>query len=433
MRLGRLICGDIHFQWKYGFYFIYFILTVLYVCGIAALPEHWKTDIASIMIYSDPAAMGLFFMGAIVLLEKSQKVLNAMVVSPVKISEYILSKTVALIAISTVIALILGLVSGSNHLLGIAVGTALTSAIFTMLGIIAATKISNLNQFLIVIMPIEIVCFVPPIAGLFVTLPDVFCFFPFMACMNLITGKSMLLSFDMVIVIATLIILYIIARDTVEHMWKSLGGVKAMKKILSSAIQVFKQIKSDPMMFAACFTPFIMGALIKFGIPFFERITKFSLQGYYPIFDLLLSIMAPVLLCFAFAMITLEEIDDKVSRYFSITPLGKAGYLFTRLVVPAIISAVIAFIVLLFFSLEKLPVGITVGLAFLGSIQAIIVSLMIITLSTNKLEGMAVTKLSALTLLGIPVPFFYKRNGSIYRWFSCPPFWVRESNAEQWL
>ena len=226
MRLGRLICSDIHFQWKYGFYFIYFILTVLYVCGIASLPGHWKTDIASIMIYSDPAAMGLFFMGAIVLLEKSQKVLNAIVVSPVKMSEYILSKTVALIAISTVIAMILGLVSGSNQLLSIAVGTALTSAIFTMLGITAATKISNLNQFLIVIMPIEIVCFVPPIVGLFVKLPDIFRFFPFTACMNLITGKSILLSFDMVLVIATLIILYIVARHTVKHMWKSLGGVK---------------------------------------------------------------------------------------------------------------------------------------------------------------------------------------------------------------
>ena len=224
MRLGRLICGDIHFQWKYGFYFIYFILTVLYVCGIAALTGHWKTDI--IMIYSDPAAMGLFFMGAIVLLEKSQKVLNAMVVSPVKVSEYILSKTVALIAISTVIAMILGFVSGSNQLLSIAVGTALTSAIFTMLGIIAATKISNLNQFLIVIMSIEIVCFVPPIVGLFVKLPDIFRFFPFTACMNLITGKSILLSFDMVLVIATLIILYIVARHTVKHMWRSLGGVK---------------------------------------------------------------------------------------------------------------------------------------------------------------------------------------------------------------
>ena len=165
-------------------------------------------------------------MGAIVLLEKSQKVLNAMVVSPVKVSEYILSKTVAVIAISTVIALILGLVSGSNHLLGIAVGTALTSAIFTMLGIIAATRISNLNQFLIVIMPIEIVCFVPPIVDLFVKLPDIFRFFPFTACMNLITGKSSLLSFDMILVFATLIILYMVARHTVEHMWRTLGGVK---------------------------------------------------------------------------------------------------------------------------------------------------------------------------------------------------------------
>ncbi|MBH6947749.1 ABC transporter permease [Clostridioides difficile] len=199
-----------------------------------------------------------------------------------------------------------------------------------------------------------------------------------------------------------------------------------MKRILSSTIQVFKQIKSDPMMFAACFTPFVMGALIKFGIPFLEGITDFSLQTYYPIFDLLLSIMAPVLLCFAFAMITLEEIDDKVSRYFSITPLGKSGYLFTRLGVPSIISAVIAFIVLLLFSLEKLSIGMTICLALLGSVQAIIVSLMIITLSSNKLEGMAVTKLAALTLLGIPAPFFIDS----YYQFSVgflPSFWVAKA------
>ena len=169
-----------------------------------------------------------------------------------------------------------------------------------------------------------------------------------------------------------------------------------------------------------------MGALIKFGIPFLERITDFSLQTYYPIFDLLLSIMAPVLLCFAFAMITLEEIDDKVSRYFSITPLGKSGYLFTRLGVPSIISAVIAFIVLLLFSLEKLSIGMTICLALLGSVQAIIVSLMIITLSSNKLEGIAVTKLAALTLLGIPAPFFIDS----YYQFSVgflPSFWVAKA------
>lgn len=73
MRLGRLIRGDIHFQWKYGFYFIYFILTLLYVCAIAALPEHWKKDIAAIMIYSDPAAMGLFLWGRLFFWKKAKK------------------------------------------------------------------------------------------------------------------------------------------------------------------------------------------------------------------------------------------------------------------------------------------------------------------------------------------------------------------------
>ena len=53
MKLRRLVRGDIHFQWKYGFYFIYFVLTVIYVFGITALPDNWKHNAAAIMIYSD--------------------------------------------------------------------------------------------------------------------------------------------------------------------------------------------------------------------------------------------------------------------------------------------------------------------------------------------------------------------------------------------
>ncbi|WP_125143717.1 ABC transporter permease [Clostridium transplantifaecale] len=199
-----------------------------------------------------------------------------------------------------------------------------------------------------------------------------------------------------------------------------------MKKVFNSTGQVFQQITKDPMMFAACFTPFLVGALIKFGIPLIENATKFSLLPYYPIFDLFLSIMAPVLLCFAFAMITLEEIDDKVSRYFSITPLGKSGYIFSRLGIPAILSTVVTFIVLLIFSLERRPVIMVLGLSVLGAIQAIIVALMIITLSTNKLEGMAVTKLAALTLLGIPAPFFIDSYYQFAVGF-LPSFWVAKA------
>lgn len=196
-----------------------------------------------------------------------------------------------------------------------------------------------------------------------------------------------------------------------------------MKKAFISFLQVFQQIRSDLMLLAACFTPILVGILIKFGVPLLEKGIQFSLSEYYMIFDLFLSIMAPVLLCFAFAMITLEEMDDKVARYFSITPLGKVGYLLSRLGIPAILAVIITFVVLFFFSLSGQSLFMVVALAFMGAIQAIVVALMIITLSTNKLEGMAVTKLASLTLLGIPVPFFISGNIQFAVGF-LPSFWV---------
>lgn len=196
-----------------------------------------------------------------------------------------------------------------------------------------------------------------------------------------------------------------------------------MKKAFISFLQVFQQIRNDPMLLAACFTPVLAGILMKLGVPLLEKGIQFSLSEYYMIFDLFLSIMAPVLLCFAFAMITLEEMDDKVARYFSITPLGKLGYLLSRLGIPAILAVLITVIVLFFFSLSSQPLAKIAALAFMGAIQAIIVALMIITLSTNKLEGMAVTKLASLTLLGIPVPFFVSSNIQFAVGF-LPSFWV---------
>ena len=82
MRLLRLTARDLRFQWKYGFYALYAVFTAAYLLTLAAVPESARRTVATVMIYTDPAAMGLFFMGAIVLLEKSQRVNLALAVSP---------------------------------------------------------------------------------------------------------------------------------------------------------------------------------------------------------------------------------------------------------------------------------------------------------------------------------------------------------------
>lgn len=60
MRLKSLFLLDMRFQAKHGFYFLYVVLTVIYAVALLAVPESWKEKTAIILIFSDPASMGLF-------------------------------------------------------------------------------------------------------------------------------------------------------------------------------------------------------------------------------------------------------------------------------------------------------------------------------------------------------------------------------------
>lgn len=196
MRLKKLILWEMKCQRKYGFYLLYAILTVIYLVVLYTLPDAWSQKAAALLIFSDPAAMGLFFMGAILLLESSQRVPYALAVSPIKASEYILAKIISLGIISLVVALLLALpgyirsrqLNGLSLLL-LLLGTAFASAMFTLLGIIIGTKITSLNQFLIATVPMEVIGFVPGILHLFHMTPDGMRYYPPSFCMDLISGR----------------------------------------------------------------------------------------------------------------------------------------------------------------------------------------------------------------------------------------------------
>lgn len=225
MRLGNLFLWDIRFQAKYGFYFLYAVLTVIYTISLFAIPGSWKENTAAILIFSDPASMGLFFMGAIVLLEKSQHTPCAFAVSPVRPMEYIIAKVSSLSAISLVVAAILALAASVNNLHIVLLGTVISSVIFTLFGIIIATKIISLNQFILWTVPIEIVCFVPAILHLFKITPAGLRYYPINVCMEMISG-GVPSGIGIAVVIALMAILLVLSKYCVLKMWSSIGGVK---------------------------------------------------------------------------------------------------------------------------------------------------------------------------------------------------------------
>lgn len=225
MRVKNLFLLDMRFLAKYGFYFLYAVLTVIYIAVLFAIPEDWREKAAAILIFSDPASMGLFFMGAVVLLEKSQKVPCALAVSPVRATEYVITKAGSLAVISLIVAAVIASAAEAPRLPVVLFGTFLSSVLFSLLGIVIATKTASLNQFLLWTVPVEAVCFVPAVLHLFETTPAWCGYYPINVCMDLVAGHvSSVAGFFGVIVMMA--ILFLVSRFCVVKMWDGMGGVK---------------------------------------------------------------------------------------------------------------------------------------------------------------------------------------------------------------
>lgn len=225
MRLKSLFLADLRVQAKYGFYFLYAVLTAIYIIILFVLPENWQKKAAAILIFSDPASMGLFFMGAIVLLEKNQHTPCALAVSPVRPMEYMLAKVGSLSVISLIVGGVLALAADVNDLYMVLLGTAISSVIFTLFGIIVATKIVSLNQFILWTVPIEIACFVPAVLHLFKITPSWLQHYPINVCMDMVSGHlPSIIGFCGVVIMIT--ILFVLSRFCVLKMWDDIGGAK---------------------------------------------------------------------------------------------------------------------------------------------------------------------------------------------------------------
>lgn len=226
MRIKALLIGDIRFQFKYGFYFLYLIFTVLYISLLLILPDAWRERAAILMIFSDPAAIGLYFMGSIVLFEKSEQVLNSIAISPVKPYEYVVAKLVSIAIISIVVGFLIGVFDNviSNGFYFI-IGVFLGSCLFSAIGLIVAANIATLNQFILATVPVELLINLPAIAYLFGWKPGWLIFHPGVCIIELCQNGPASL-FAAIILTLWTALFALFALCAVAKSLRLLGGVK---------------------------------------------------------------------------------------------------------------------------------------------------------------------------------------------------------------
>jgi fluoroquinolone transport system permease protein len=191
-RLFHTTLQDIRFQFRYGFYFLYAVLTVIYIAAISLLPAAWVQNAVAIVLFSDPAALGFFFMGGILLLEKGERLHDALFVSPLTISGYVLSKAVSLGLVSMLAGLLIAaFCAGSNiNYPMLALSLLAGSVLFTFAGIITGTAAKTVNHYMILSIPAEILLNIPPILLLFGVDSPVLEFLPGSVVLRLLQWSS---------------------------------------------------------------------------------------------------------------------------------------------------------------------------------------------------------------------------------------------------
>jgi fluoroquinolone transport system permease protein len=220
MRLIHAVLADIRFQIKQGFYLVYVIITAMYLIIMSFLPDDILAIALPLVVFSDPSVLGLFFIGGIILMEKGQGVLMVLVVSPLRSWEYILSKVISLAIVSVLAAFAITYFSYYPTVTWwlLFLTTILTSAIFTLLGIMINAGCNTVNQYMLKTIPYMLLFILPCFAMLGFPYSEFFTIFPSVAALKLMLGAFHGISWyeATALIVYLLVVIYLLLKLAVR-------------------------------------------------------------------------------------------------------------------------------------------------------------------------------------------------------------------------
>ena len=160
---------------RYQIVTVVLVISAIYILILRIIPV--PDMVVQCMIFSDPVMLGFIFTGAIVLFEKGANTLEALVVTPIKIWEYLWSKAIALTLLALPCTLTMA-IAGHGwdvHYLWLILGLFLSSILFVFVGFIGVSRVKNFNQYIVVI-PLFLVPFSLPLLN-FLGLMDCYAFY----------------------------------------------------------------------------------------------------------------------------------------------------------------------------------------------------------------------------------------------------------------
>ena len=151
-KIAIAIQWDFLRQFRYNILYAALLVTLIYILILLNLPENpFREKLLIFLIFNDPAALGMLFVGSLILYERSENTLEALWVTPLQHWQYVLSKTLTLTFLAIFSSLAMALIGYGwrfQYVYFLA-GICLTASLFTLLGMAAVGSCENFNQYLL--------------------------------------------------------------------------------------------------------------------------------------------------------------------------------------------------------------------------------------------------------------------------------------------
>ncbi len=186
--------------------------------------------------------------------------------------------------------------------------------------------------------------------------------------------------------------------------------------------------------------PFLIGVILRAGVPFAGEILKrrfaFDLAPYHYFITGFMMMVPPLLNGMVAGLRMLDDRDGGILRYTTVLPIPSGRYLFCRMLIPTVISLPLSGMLPLLQGGMSAPLLPLVSLSLLYALSAPGLALFLVTFAGNKVEAMALAKLSGI-LFAAPAAGYFIKSPLMFAAGIFPPFWaplafVRLMQGEPW-
>lgn len=216
-----------------------------------------------------------------------------------------------------------------------------------------------------------------------------------------------------------------------------------MNVLTAFGLNDLKSIRREPLLLYMLIIPPVMVLVLRLILPpataYLSENLDFDLVPYYPmLLSFFFVLQIPLLFGVLVGLLVLDERDGNTLTALRVTPISMRGYALYRGGGAVLLSS--AYVLLTLLSSGFVPISLALAVAavaLLAGLMAAVFALIVATLASNKVEGLALTKALSVFMLGPLAAYFVRSDwqllfGLLPTYWPVKAFWIAGEGGNFW-